>query len=95
MNILGEFWYGNLDPGEYDSSPSEEYKELLRLLSRNEDELLATMTAGRKELFSRHTDCVREYQAMAECLLFQDRFRHIFIVDGYIIRNSFLKLYIL
>ena len=34
-----------------------------------------TMTEEQKELFSRYTDCVREYQAMAECLLFQNSFR--------------------
>lgn len=28
MNVLEEFWYGNLDPAEYDANPSEEYKEL-------------------------------------------------------------------
>lgn len=75
MNILEEFWYGNLDPAEYDTSPSEEYKEVLRLISRNEDKLLATMTDDQKELFSRYQDCVREYQAMAECMLFQNSFR--------------------
>ena len=76
MNILEEFWYGNnLDPAEYDASPSKEYKEMLQLISRNEDKLLATMTDAQKELFSRYTDCVREFQAMAECLLFQNSFR--------------------
>ena len=75
MNILEEFWYGNLDPAEYDASPSEEYKEILRLISRNEDKLLATMTDAQKELFSWYQDCVREYQAMAECILFQNSFR--------------------
>ena len=75
MNILEEFWSGNLDPAEYDASPSEEYKEILRLISRNEDKLLATMTDAQKELFSRYQDCVREYQAMAECILFQNSFR--------------------
>ena len=33
------------------------------------------MTDAQKELFTRYTDCVREYQAMAECLLFQNSFR--------------------
>ncbi|WP_418055063.1 DUF6809 family protein [Pseudoflavonifractor phocaeensis] len=47
----------------------------LKLISRNEDKLLATMTEEQKELFSRYTDCVREFQAMAECLLFQNSFR--------------------
>ena len=32
MSILEEFWYGNLDPAEYDTSPSEEYD--VGLLSR-------------------------------------------------------------
>ena len=75
MNILEEFWYGNLDPAEYDASPSEEYQELIRLISRNEEKLLATMTDAQKDLFSRFQDCVREFQAMAECMLFQNSFR--------------------
>ena len=74
-NVLKEFWYGNLEPTEYDSSPSPEYKELLHLISRNEEKLLATMTDAQKELFTRYTDCVREYQTAAECLLFQRSFR--------------------
>ena len=75
MNILEEFWYGNIEPAEYDTSPSKEYKELLQLISRNEDKLLATMTDTQKELFARYADCVREYQVMAEFLLFQNSFR--------------------
>lgn len=74
MGILEDFWYGNIEPAEFDTSPSPEYKEILLLISRNEDKLLATMTDAQKELFSRYTDCVREYQAMAECLLFQNSF---------------------
>ena len=75
MNVLEEFWYGNLDPAEYDANPSQEYKELVRLISRNEEKLLATMTEEQKDLFSRYTDCVREHQAMAVCLLFRNSFR--------------------
>ena len=75
MNILEEFWYGNIEPAEYDISPSKEYKEMLQLISRNEDKLLATMTEEQKEVFVRYTDCVREYQVMAECMLFQNSFR--------------------
>ena len=69
------FWYGNLDPAEYDASPSEEYKELLQVIGRNEEKLLANMTDDQKDLFSRYQDCVREFQAMAEFLLFQNSFR--------------------
>ena len=74
-NILEEFWYGNLEPAEHDTSSSLEDKELLQLISRNEDKLLATMTNVQKELCTRYADCVREYQTMAECLLFQNSFR--------------------
>lgn len=74
-NVLEEFWYGNLEPAEYDTSPNPEYKELLHLISRNEEKLLATMTDDQKDLFSRYQNCVREFQAIAECLLFQNSFR--------------------
>lgn len=75
MNILEELWYGNIEPAEYDISSSKEYKEILQLISRNEDKLLATMTDAQKELFTKYADCVREYQTMAENLLFQNSFR--------------------
>ena len=75
MSILEEFWYGNIEPAEYDSCTTKEYRESLKLISRNEDKLLATMTEEQKELFTKYADCVREYQVMAECLLFQNSFR--------------------
>ena len=75
MRILEEFWYGNIEPTEYDTIACNEYKEVLRLITRNEEKLLATMTDEQKELFSRYTDTVREHQTMAECLLFQSSFR--------------------
>ena len=75
MSILEEFWYGNIEPTEYDTSSSKEYKEMFQLISRNEEKLLAIMTDEQKDLFSRYQDCVREFQTMAECLLFQNSFR--------------------
>ncbi len=75
MRILEEFWYGNIEPTDYDSSACKEYKEVLRLITKNEEKLQASMTDEQKELFSRYSDAVREYQTMAECLLFQNSFR--------------------
>ena len=75
MNVLEEFWYGILNPAEYDACPDEEYKELIRLISRNEEKLLETMTEEQRDIFSRYSDCVREHQALAESLLFQNSFR--------------------
>ena len=75
MRILEEFWYGNIEPTEYNTFPCAEYREALQLISRNEEKLQATMTDSQKELFSRHADSVRVFQDMAECLLFQNSFR--------------------
>ena len=75
MRLLKEFWYGNIEPTEYDTNSCKEYKEVLRLITRNEEKLLATITDAQKELFSRYADAVREHQTMAECLLFQNSFK--------------------
>ena len=75
MKILEEFWYGNIEPTDYDADASKEYKEVLRLISRNEEKLRATMTDEQKELFSRYTDCVQEFQTMTGYLLFQNSFK--------------------
>ncbi len=75
MKILEEFWYGNIEPTEYDTPPTKEYKELLQPICRNEEKLQSTFTDEQKDLFSRYVDCVREFQAMADCLLFQSSFR--------------------
>lgn len=75
MRLLEEFWYGNIEPTEYDTNACKEYKEVLHLITRNKEKLQATMTDEQKELFARYTDAVREYQTMAECLLFQNSFK--------------------
>lgn len=75
MRILEEFWYGNIEPTEYDTAACKEYKESLRLITKNEEKLLATMTDEQKDLFARYTDAVREHQTVAECLLFQNSFK--------------------
>mgnify|MGYP000022660128 FL=1 len=48
MRILEEFWYGNIEPMEYGSFSNEEYKELLRLISKNEEKLQATFSDEQK-----------------------------------------------
>ena len=39
MRLLEEFWYGNIEPTEYDANASKEYKEALRLITWNEEKL--------------------------------------------------------
>ena len=75
MNILEEFWYGNIDPTEYDTEVCTEYKKLLALLCRNEEKLRASLTEDQKKLFDQYTDQLRKFQATADCLLFQSSFK--------------------
>ena len=75
MRILEEFWYGNIEPTEYDTSSNKEYKKLVELIYRDEEKLKATMTDEQKDLFSRYTDAVREYQMITDCLIFQNGFK--------------------
>lgn len=41
MRLLEEFWYGNIEPTECDTNSCKEYKEVLRLITRNEEKLQA------------------------------------------------------
>ena len=75
MKSLEEFWYGKIEPTEYDTSSCKEYKKLQELICRNEEKLNATMTDEQKELFEKYTDCVREYQTITDCLIFQNGFK--------------------
>ena len=75
MRILEELWYGNIEPTEYAASPSREYRELRKLVDRNETDLRATMTDAQKELFTRYLESVMEYQTLSELMLFQNSFK--------------------
>ena len=74
MRILEEFWYGNIEATEYNTSSCKEHEKLLELICKNEERLKATMTDEQKEMFEKYTDCVREYQAITDCLIFQNGF---------------------
>ena len=75
MRILEELWYGNIEPTDYGTSPSPKYRELRRLVDRNETDLRATMTDAQKELFNRYLESVLEYQTLSELMLFQNSFK--------------------
>ena len=69
MRIPEEFWYGNIEPTEYGTSSSKEYKKLLELIYRNEEKLQVTMTNEQQELFLRYADAVREHQMTTDFMI--------------------------
>mgnify|MGYP000946714140 CR=1 FL=1 len=75
MRILEEFWYGNIEPSEYEGTGTRDYKEALQLVCRNEEKLRSTMTDEQKDWFDRYLESVRELQCMTECLIFQSSFK--------------------
>lgn len=74
MKILEELWYGNIEPTEYDTS-SKKYKKLQELICRNEEKLRGTMSDEQKAVFEKYTDCIREFQTITDCLIFQNSFK--------------------
>ena len=60
MDILEDLYYVNLFPHEKCAKLDDEMKELLGLLNRNEEKLLATLSDEQKETFEKCKDCNRE-----------------------------------
>ena len=60
MDILEDLYYGNLFPHEKCAKLDDEVKELLKLLNRNEEKFVATLTEVQKETFEKYKDCNRE-----------------------------------
>lgn len=60
MDTLEDLYYGNLFPHEKSAKIDDETKELLNLLNRNEEKLMATLSDGQKEIFEKYKDCNRE-----------------------------------
>ena len=75
MNILEEFWYGNINPQEQSKDSSRAVKELLSLMGRNRDQLCATMTPEQQEILEKYDDCVNEMYGLIEVAIFSYAFR--------------------
>ena len=75
MNILEDFWYGNINPQEQSKDNNRAIKELLNLMGRNRDQLHATMTPERQEILEKYDDCVNEMYGLIETTIFAYAFR--------------------
>lgn len=66
MDILEDLYYGNLFPHKKVSKLDDEMKELLGLLNRNEEKLVANLYDEQKETFEKYMDCNREISEISE-----------------------------
>jgi len=75
MNILEDFWYGNINPQEESKESNRAIKELLNLMGRNRDALSSTLTEEQREVLEKYDDCVNEMYGLIEVAIFSYAFR--------------------
>ena len=59
-SIIEELYYGNISPTDRDIVKGGSYSHILNLVTRNEDELMQTLTQAQQETFEKFKDCASE-----------------------------------
>ena len=59
-SIIEELYYGNISPTDRDIIRGGSYSHILNLVTRNEDELMQTLTQAQQETFEKFKDCASE-----------------------------------
>ena len=75
MNILEDFWYGNINPQEESKEQNREIRDMLTLIGRNRDALSSTLSDEQREVLEKYDDCVNEMYGMIEVAIFSYAFR--------------------
>ena len=74
MGILEDLWYGSINPCESRMERSFRIKNVLMLLSKNENELKANLSDQQKEQLERLQDSQEELTDLLECSAFAEGF---------------------
>ena len=69
-SIIEELYYGNISPTDRDIIKGGAYAHILNLLTRNEDELMQTLTQAQQETFEKFKDCASELGDKNEMMSF-------------------------
>ena len=75
MTTLEDLYYGNIHPYERDMKKTGRESALLRLVVKNENDLLATLTEQQKEIFQKCKDAESEMHCSFELKSFIEGFR--------------------
>ena len=65
-SIIEELYYGNISPSDRDIIRGGTYSHILNLVTRNEDELVQTLTQAQQETFEKFKDCTSELSCITE-----------------------------
>lgn len=71
MTTLEDLWYGNIRPIENFIKGNMEYRNLLRLVSKNRETLENELSQKQLELFEKYNTSVNEMNATSETAAFQ------------------------
>ena len=69
-SIIEELYYGNISPSDRDIIRGGTYSHILNLVTRNEDELVQTLTQAQQETFEKFKDCASELGDKNEMMSF-------------------------
>ena len=86
MDIINELWYGNVSPFEQCTRGDKRLKELLKLDTRNREDLDGTLTDKQKETLEKFEDCMNEMHSITE----RDAFSYGFRLGVQLMAESFL-----
>ena len=76
MDILEELWYGNITPTEYSRIENNtNYKELLKVVTQNQERLKATLNDEQKELLEKLLTANEEFSNIIELDCFKIGFK--------------------
>ena len=74
MNIIEDLYYGNISPCERDKKRGSRMDKLEKLICKNEESLMSTLTEQQKETFERFKDCQSEICDLTARQAFTDGF---------------------
>ncbi len=75
MQILEEFWYGNIHLNERHGESNIEMIKISDLIKRHEGTLLKSLDEKNKEVFEKYRDCYDELTQLNECEVFKIGFK--------------------
>ena len=74
MTTLEDLYYGNISPCERDMKRGSRMDKLVKIICKNEESLMSTLTEQQKETFEKFKDCQSELAGLTERDAFRDGF---------------------
>ena len=87
MKTIDELWYGNIAPFEQCTRDDKRLKELMKLVTRNREELDGTLTDKQKETLEKFEENMNEMHGITE----RDAFSYGFRLGVQLMAEAFLQ----